>query len=352
MSKLRVDSQVIRATAALIGTTVGAGIFALPFVFSRSGVFSALVVLIGVALTSTLINLLYARVIIGTKGDHQLAGYAAIYLGTWGKFLAFFALVFGLYGALTVYVLQSGRLLGAILPLHPSVLSLLFWVVFSGILVSGLGAVSRSETIFSGGVLVLILFLIVLALSRFRSVNISDIGWVGSSLGGRDVLADLGVFLFALAGSSAIPEVEEILRQKRRRLPRVVVFSGGFVAILYVLFSLAIVGACGLATTPAALEGLGHVISGPISFLGSLVGVLAMGGAYLLVGYALCEVYFRDFRLPRRPSWALVFVPPVVLALLPQLDFWTIVSVTGMVSITLSWLVIILIYFRQRVTAR
>ena len=64
-----------RALTSLVGTTVGAGIFALPYVFSHLGLIVFSILLISVSFVSTFINQTYVRIIESTHGDHQLPGY-------------------------------------------------------------------------------------------------------------------------------------------------------------------------------------------------------------------------------------------------------------------------------------
>jgi len=357
----RFNLKFARAVASLVGTTVGAGMFALPYVFARLGFLLASFSLLSVSFLSTLLNQLYARVIIKTEDDHQLSGYAGIYLGRWGKGLAFFSLTFGLYGALIAYLLQGGKFLSTMLPIDPIVSSGLFWLFLSSLLVLGLRITSISELFFSGSILILVLLVSLLSFSRLDLANLNPIlrlrslrlrsGLAGRAgfppLGLLDFLSHLGVVLFALGGTSAIPEVEEILRGEQEKLPKVIKLSGYLVLVLYAVFSLAVVGACGGATTPAALDGLGKVLGQPVFLLGSALGVFALGSSYLLLGYSLREVYFRDLGIPKPLAWFLVLIPPILIVFFSNLGFISILSLTGMIGIGTSWFLVLLIYLRS-----
>ena len=373
----------IRAVAALVGTTVGAGMFALPYLLSRFGFLVFSIILVGVGLLSTWLNQIYARVVVKTPGDHQLPGYAAIHLGEWGKFLAFFSMVSGIYGALTVYIIQGGEFLSSLVRWNQTFLSLLFWLILSSFLILGLRVASVGEIALSGGIVVLVLFIAGCAFRHFdpsnlvkvtraltdfpvaacptcsatrsgRATHASPLFGAGHAPQLRNFLsllnlfAPLGVVLFAFGGTSAIPEVEEIMRAERGKLPRVISFSGDLVLILYILFALAVVGACGSATTPAALSGLGKVSGESVFLWGTALGVIALGSSYLLLGYSLREVYFRDFGISKSLAWLLVLVPPVLIALFSNLGLLSVLSVTGMIGIGLSWLLILLIYLRAK----
>jgi len=64
-------------------------------------------------------------------------------------------------------------------------------------------------------------------------------------LGFRELLRALGVAFFSFGGTSAIPEVGEMMRSRRESLPKVLSFSGYTVLSLYALFSISMVGVGG-----------------------------------------------------------------------------------------------------------
>lgn len=350
----RFNLRFFRAVASLVGTTIGAGMFALPYILAHSGLVFFLTLLLVVSFLSTSLNSFYARVIVKTKGDHQLPGYAAIYLGKWGKALALFSLTFGIYGALVAYILQGGKFLGSILSVDSAVAGGLLWLSLSALLVLGLHVASISELVFSSGIIVLVLFLSLLAFARFELSNLLNppalSGVEGSGfppLGLLNFLSHLGVILFAFGGTSAIPEVEEILRVEREKLPQVIRLSGFLVLVLYAIFSLAVVGVCGGATTPATLDGLGKILGKPAFLLGSALGVFALGSSYLLLGYSLREVYFRDLGISKSLAWFLVLIPPILVTFFSHPSFISVLSISGLIGIGFSWLLVLLIHFRS-----
>ena len=108
------NKNFLYATATLVGTIIGVGIFGIPFVISKSGFLIGLSWLILLGAVSILINLSYGEIILRTKGIHRLTGYAEKYLGLWGKRLAAISLLFGFYGALLAYIIIGGEFLFAI----------------------------------------------------------------------------------------------------------------------------------------------------------------------------------------------------------------------------------------------
>lgn len=103
------------AIAVLIGTIIGAGIFSLPYVIVKIGFIPGLLYLIGLGFVVLILNLCYGEIVLRTKKNHQLPGYAGIYLGKWGKLIAILATSIGFYGALLVYLIMAGDFLHSIL---------------------------------------------------------------------------------------------------------------------------------------------------------------------------------------------------------------------------------------------
>src|SRR3989338_8875922 len=102
--------KTLLASATLVGTIVGAGILAIPYVVAQSGFLVGFIITIVLGLSFLLLNLMTGEIILRTKKQHQLTGYAEKYLGSWGKRLMMFSMVFGTYGALTAYLIgEIGR---------------------------------------------------------------------------------------------------------------------------------------------------------------------------------------------------------------------------------------------------
>ena len=73
--------KAIFQVSLLAGTIIGAGVFALPFVFNTVGVGAGFFYLVLGAIVFTIIHLMYADVVMRTAGEHRFLGYAGIYLG-------------------------------------------------------------------------------------------------------------------------------------------------------------------------------------------------------------------------------------------------------------------------------
>ena len=109
------DKKFLYATAALISTIVGVGIFGLPFAFAKAGFFIGLGFLLLVTLITLAVDWIYGEIVLRTETKHQLVGYTRLYLGPFFQKVIFFASVFTGYSALLAYTVIAGDFLTTIL---------------------------------------------------------------------------------------------------------------------------------------------------------------------------------------------------------------------------------------------
>jgi tyrosine-specific transport protein len=105
---------VLEAIATLIGITIGAGIMGIPYVISKSGLLIGTLNILVIGVLMLFVNLFLAEIVLRTKGNHQLTGYAAKYLGNIGKGLMAVSMIIGIYGALLAYLIGGGSALSSI----------------------------------------------------------------------------------------------------------------------------------------------------------------------------------------------------------------------------------------------
>src|SRR3990167_5638773 len=94
------NKKFLYATAALIGTMVGIGVFGIPFAFSKAGFLVGLFFLLFIGFITVVLDLMYGEIVLRTEKVHQIAGYTHKYLGPWFKKLIFFSVSLALYSGL------------------------------------------------------------------------------------------------------------------------------------------------------------------------------------------------------------------------------------------------------------
>ena len=101
----------IYALAVYVGTIMGVGLFALPYVGSKSGFIVIFFYLLQIGCIAATINIFYGEIASKTKGMHRLPGYAEMYLGAKAKPVAFVVKTFAIFGSLLAYLIIGGQFL-------------------------------------------------------------------------------------------------------------------------------------------------------------------------------------------------------------------------------------------------
>lgn len=334
------SSKKVRATLALVGTTIGAGMFAIPYVTAKVGLPLGMAYLVGLGFLTLLINLAYGEIILRTKGDHQFPGYAAKYLGPTGKYLACGLMILSLYGPMLAYLVKTGEFLAILFPslFTPQSGTLVFFTLAAWTIFFGLKTISVVESYLTLALIFLIVLLGGIGLPKIELLN-----WVANPNFGEFFLP-YGVILFALAGTTVIPEMEEIQRSEPKNLRQSIVWGTAIPVLAYALFMAAVVGISGPLTSDDAIRGLVGYLPGWIISLGAIIGVLAMATSFLTIGYVLKEFFYRDFKINTHLAWGLACLVPLILYLSGVMSFITVLSLTGAVAIGLENALTMIIY--------
>ncbi|HVZ11234.1 MAG TPA: aromatic amino acid transport family protein [Candidatus Paceibacterota bacterium] len=333
------------AVAALVGGTVGVGIFGMPFAFAKAGFWIGAAFLIPIALATLLVNLMYGEVILRTHDKHQLMGYAGRYLGPFFKGIVFFSATLTGYAALLAYIIIAGDFLNSIFSQFfygsLTMYSICFFIVASLLVLRGLKLVSWIELVLMGFFFVIIGLFFVTGFSHIDLHN-----FLGQT---REYAAlPYGVLLFAFGGLMAVPIQRQILAAQERNMRRAIVYAVGITAALYAVFAITVVGIAGPVTSPDAVSGLFPFLGERVVVLASVFGIFAVSTSFLMLGSALVDMFHFDFGVRRFPAWLLAVIPPLALFLLGLRGFVDVISFTGGVALGLEQLVIVLLYARAK----
>jgi len=330
------NSKFFKAIFLQLSGILGAGIFALPFLFYNSNFIFATGILIFVAIFMAILNLFYTDIILHTSGDHQLSGYAQIYLGPKSKFLSVANLLFLGFGGILAYIKLASIFLLQIFPsLSTFTVSILFIFL--------LGVFHLSKTKFCKAIFQIlpVISLIIIIFLYFLSFNFPT---PTLNFNSPNLLC-FGGIIFALAGFTIIPEVEEILRfskNKKNLLKLSSLIGLVLAAVIYLLFSYGIIRISAFNISVDSVAG----IIGVYPFIGKILivlGLMIIFKASLNFLLIFKEVFYRDFKLPEKTSYNLSFLVPFLTLFFINVSFIKIISLAGAISVFLSALLICLI---------
>lgn len=336
--------KIIFATAVLMSSIVGAGMFALPYTGAQSGFLIAAVFLLVLTGIMLVVHLLYGEIVIRTKEKHRLIGYAEHYLGKGGKAWLGFFLIPGTYGAMLVYIIMGGIFLhtifSSLINMPVAFFSLIFFAIGVIVFYFGLELLAELDLIM-GLFLILIIFLFLyfglshVELGNLRVTNL------------KSAFIPYGAILYALTGFAAIPEIREFFSKNGKGYKKAIVLGTIIPAILYLIFMWVVIGLTGLNTSPEAIEGLIGLMGRKIVFLGSLFGFLATITSFFVLGISLKKTFWYDFKVNKHLSWFLVCIVPLALFLLGIRDFIPIILIVG--SFLIGMRTVIIVFINKKV---
>jgi tyrosine-specific transport protein len=339
------DRKFLHASAVLVGTMIGAGIYGIPFAFAKAGFLVGIAWLVGLAVLICLFNLMFAELTLSTQGVHQVSGYANIWLGAWGRRLMTVANLLGLYGSLLAYMIVAGEFLHNVLSQFLSIDPQLYCLLFASVL--SLLWVLRTRTIASIELGLIALYgaiILIIAAVGLPHLNVSYLSdWTPDFW-----YLPYGIVFFALAGVSAIPIQRQLLAGRERLFRPAIVVSMIFVVVLYALFALTVVGLTGDITTPEALAGLFGVVSTPVIMLASFLGILTISSSYVMLGTALYETFHIDYHVRPSVAWLMGLAPPVIFYLSGLRTFIDVIGLVGAVAGGTQAVLLLAAYIRSR----
>jgi len=330
------------AVFSLVGTTIGAGIFSLPYVFAKAGFFVGLAEFIVLVFIVLLVQQILGEITLRTKGHKRLIGLASNYLDRpWGALVTASVLLGGI-GVLLIYIIFGGRFLSLITGqdvFWSSITFFIFW--FLAVLVRP-KTFGKTEFYISS----LVIFIIILiSLFNFRYVNFNNFRGVDI----KNILLPYGVILFAITGYTVIPKMEDLLGAEKHKLKKAIKYGTLIPAIIYLMFVFIILGVSGQLTSSDAIFGFSRALnSNFILFLGAILGLLAVAGAALSYGIYFKETLWYDLKLNKKLAWALTGLIPLSLFFLGVRDVIPVISIVGALFFGFQAIIILMIHKKAK----
>ncbi len=330
------------SVATLVASTVGVGLYGIPFTFQKAGFGIGFLFLAGIVLLTLFKNLLYGEVVLRTQDRHQFIGYTNKYLGRAGRNLHLFTFWVAVYGALIGIIIITGNFLSNVFStVSPGTFSTLF-VIFASILVfAGLKTVAK----FDFFMMLLFAFLVsLIVLLGAHHINFSNFVFTTNNLW----FLPFGVILFAMDATPGIPLVREVLVGQENKFKRAIILGTIIPAIFYLIFTLIVLGVSGEFTSPDSFSGLLNFLGPSIVTIGSLFGFLTASTIFLNLAIALKESFQQDFHFKRKWTWILVIIPPYLLFLSGIRNFIDILGLVGGISISIEAILLIFTYIKAK----
>lgn len=328
--------HIILPISLMTGAIIGAGMFALPYVFHQVGLGLSLFVLIILTAVVTIIHLLYADIIVQTSGDYNFISYTKKYLGPVASKVAFFMSIVEMLIVLVIYLTLSGKFAATLIQsygsLYPSslfisVAVLFFWFAASIAIFWDLKEMSLIQFLITASMIIIVGFVLGFGIFNSGSEKLfSEFSRYKLS----NLLILIGPILFALSGRVVIVEVVKYFSPKRSLLEirKAVIWGTVIPAIVYGSFVLSVL-ALSNSVSLDAISGLTDVLPPLLVMAFSALGLLAIWTSYIAVGFDINNILKVDLKLSNLKSGLIVVVLPALLYFSGLDDFIFLISLVG-----------------------
>lgn len=330
-----------KAVAVMVGYIIGVGMFGLPYVAAKAGLFSFFLLLIVLGITQHFIHLIYANIIIETKTYHRMPGYAGLYLGKFWHHLVFVAKMIGNMGGLLAYIVITGiflhQLLNPVFGGSEFFYASLIFFIEAIIVYFGIGAIARVELLMT----VLLLTIVgMIAIKGSGAISFDNYLFVDWKL----LFMPFGVMLFALDGNGSLPIVAKLIKKDKKTMRRVVQ-TGTIISMLVIaIFVFVIVGLSGFNTTQDALVGISNVLGGEVVVFALIFGIVTMFTSFIGVSESVRETLCWDYGIGRNLGWAMAVFIPYLMYLFGFKNLINIISFAGAIAGGISAIVLIMVF--------
>lgn len=323
--------EIFFGSVMLVAATIGAGIFALPYIFYQGGYALSLIYLVVLSAVVIYAHNLYWRTREAVPG--HLLEISKKQLGKSAGHVATISVFGGLFLTLVVYLILGAKFIAPVLGSDRMAL-LVFWIAASLPLLFGLSRITKLEilgTFFTAGIILFIFF----------SSSPAAIFSVAPGFSGNAFLP-FGAILFALAGWTGIEPMMDVARKKKTGKSAVLALIFGTVAaaLLYLLFVLGIFGSAP-QITPDTISGL---IGWPVWKFWTIValGLFALWTCYQPIAMEIKKSLEESFNLDETFSTGAVIAIPLFLVWAGLSDISKIVGLAGGVFLAFQYIFIIL----------
>ncbi len=348
------DTKILGSILLVIGTTIGAGMLALPIATAQLGFAGSIALLFICWFVMTSSALLLLEVNLWMPSNSNLVTMARNTLGPVGQFIAWLTFLLLLYSLICAYISGGSGLLqylskNAGMPLSESASSIIFTVLFGAIVFLGIGA---TDYVNRGLMFVKLMSYIVLVTCLMPFVTMVHLS--ESNLHALRFSGAVFVTVTSFGFSVIVPSLRIYLNSDVRKLKIAILIGSLIPLICYIIWDMVIMGVIPLQG-PRGLEAIMHannstsalvthlsaaVSSEYVKFFTKLFTSICVLTSFLGVSLCLTDFLADGFRLHKEGVnrfiiHAAVYLPPLIIVLFYPNAFIRALEYAGIYSVIL-----------------
>jgi len=360
-----VKNRTLGSTFIVAGTTIGAGMLAMPLAAAGVGFGVTFILLVGLWALMCYTALLLVEVYQHVPADTGLGSLARRYLGKYGQWLTGFSMLFLMYALTAAYISGAGELLASSLSqwlstsITPTSGVLMFTLVAGGIVCIGTHMVDMFNRLLFSAKIVLLVVMLALMMPHIHQANLLTM-----PLEKGLALSAIPVIFTSFGFHGSVPSVVSYLNGDLRKLRLVFITGSAIPLVAYIFWQLATLGAIdsatfsGLIANHSGLNGLlqavREVVASPhVELAVHLFADLALATSFLGVSLGLFDYLSDLFQRSRKASGRMqsgliTFAPPLVFALFYPQGFVMALGYAGVALAILALIIPSLLVWKSR----
>ena len=333
--------RYILPASILSGTIIGAGVFALPYIFVRSGWLSGALYLVVLTMVVALVHVMFAEVILHSGKEYRFVGYIRNYLGNGAFRISLLTSLIGLLLTLTVYLVLGVSFLSLLYPEGGELeKAIVFWAMCSLLVLVRVRILAVLEFWITSAVLA-----IIAAVFFWGAANAEQVLSL-PLINIEHLFLPFGPILFSLMGRTAVPSVINYFSAAKEPISAIkrTIIGGSVVpSLFYFAF---VVGVVGISEAVSADSVSGLVNSAPPLLLKAIgvLGTFTLFSTYIVLGIDVSKNLELDLKFPKILALSSVIALPLVFYVLGFKSFIGLVSLIGGVFIALEGAFIVLMW--------
>ncbi|WP_394144989.1 aromatic amino acid transport family protein [Vibrio atypicus] len=242
-------SKILGSTLIIAGTTIGAGMLALPLASAGIGFTTSLVIMIGLWALMAYTALLMVEIHQHAEQHATLHTLAKQFLGTKGKWVASFAMMFLFYALCAAYIAGGGaqfgeRIVGFTgIEVSSTVSTLLFTLIVASIVTIGTATVDKVNR-----VLFLVKIVAMALVLTFLAPNVTESYLLSMPVEQGLVIAAIPVIFTSFGFHGSIPAIVNYLDGHTPSLRKAILIGSAIPLIIYVFWQIVTLGVVNQST--------------------------------------------------------------------------------------------------------
>lgn len=358
-------NRTLGSVFIVAGTTIGAGMLAMPLAAAGVGFSVTLILLIGLWALMCYTALLLLEVYQHVPADTGLGTLAKRYLGRYGQWLTGFSMMFLMYALTAAYISGAGELLASSISdwtgisMSATAGVLLFTFVAGGVVCVGTSLVDLFNRFLFSAKIIFLVVMLVLLLPHIHKVNLLTL-----PLQQGLALSAIPVIFTSFGFHGSVPSIVSYMDGNIRKLRWVFIIGSAIPLVAYIFWQLATLGSIdsttfmGLLANHAGLNGLlqalREMVASPhVELAVHLFADLALATSFLGVALGLFDYLADLFQRSntvggRLQTGAITFLPPLAFALFYPRGFVMALGYAGVALAVLALIIPSLLTWQSR----